>query len=44
MGNAQLENRERLAARKTFEQLLEKFPDAPAAAQARDKLLSIPVR
>ena len=44
LGNAQLENRERLPARKTFEQLIEKYPTAPAAAQARDKLTSIPAK
>ena len=44
LGNAQLENRERLPARKTFEQLIEKFPTAPAATQARDKLTSIPAK
>ena len=44
IGNSQLENRERLPARKTFEQLIEKYPSTPAAAQARDKLATIPTR
>ena len=44
LGNAQLENRERLPARKTFEQLIEKYPTAPASTQARDKLPSIPAK
>lgn len=44
IGNAQLENRERLPARKTFEQLIEKYPSTPAATQARDKLATIPAK
>ncbi len=42
MGNAHIELRERAAARKVFEQLIEKFPDSSAAAQAKERLTSLP--
>jgi tol-pal system protein YbgF len=42
IGNAQLELRERVAAKKSFENLIEKFPSSSATTQARDRLANLP--
>ncbi len=42
IGNAQIELRDRTAARKVLEQVIEKYPDSNAAAAARDRLSNLP--
>jgi tol-pal system protein YbgF len=41
IGNAQLENKERPAARKTFDLLIERHPDTPASQQARERITTL---
>jgi FimV-like protein len=39
---AQIESGDRRSARRTLEQLIEKFPESPAAKSARDRLVTLP--
>jgi tol-pal system protein YbgF len=42
IGNAQIELRDRVAARKALELVIEKYPDSTAATAARDRLSNLP--